>query len=164
MPAGATVAIVVCDVTRATPTSRILPVILSEIDHVDPARVTIFIATGTHRANTPEELDRMLGPEVARSYRVVNHDAFDLGRHRNLGQTSSGGPIWVDAEFLEHDFKILTGFIEPHLFAGFSGGRKMVAPGLAALDTVLVLHDAKRTGDPRATWGVTQDNPAPRRR
>jgi nickel-dependent lactate racemase len=67
VPAEARVAIVVCDVTRATPTSRILPVILSEIDHVDPARVTIFIATGTHRGTTPEELDRMLGPELARS-------------------------------------------------------------------------------------------------
>ena len=88
VPAGARVAIVVCDVTRATPTSRILPVILSEIDHVDPASVTIFIATGTHRGNTPEELDRILGPEIARSYRVVNHDAFDLGRHRYLGETA----------------------------------------------------------------------------
>src|SRR3954466_12252899 len=103
IPATARVAISVCDVTRATPTSRILPVILSEIDHVDPKNVTIFIATGTHRGSTPEELDRMLGAEVARSYRVVDHDAFDLGRHRYLGQTSSGGPIWVDADFLDHD-------------------------------------------------------------
>ena len=159
VPADARVAIVVCDVTRATPTRRILPVILSEIDHVDPARVTIFIATGTHRGNTPEELDRMLGPEIARSYRVVNHDAFDLGRHRYLGDTTSGGPIWVDAEFLDHDFKILTGFIEPHLFAGFSGGPKMVAPGLAAIETVLHLHGAPMIAHPNAIWGITYGNP-----
>ena len=85
VPTGARVAIVVCDVTRATPTSRILPVILSEIDHVDPSQVTIFIATGTHRGNTPDELNRMLGAEIARSYRVVTHVSFDLGRHRDLG-------------------------------------------------------------------------------
>src|SRR3712207_5724903 len=77
VPAGARVGIVVCDVTRAIPSDRILPVLLDELDHVDPKNVTIFIATGTHRANTPEELDCMLGPAVARSYRIVNHDALD---------------------------------------------------------------------------------------
>ncbi|MCC6177696.1 MAG: nickel-dependent lactate racemase [Chloroflexi bacterium] len=159
VPAGATVGIVVCDVTRATPTSRILPVILSEIDHVDPANVTIFIATGTHRANTPAELERMLGPEIARGYRVVNHDAFDLSRHRRLGDTSSGGPIWIDRDFLDRDVKILTGFIEPHLFAGFSGGPKMIAPGLAAIETVHHLHGPKMIADPRAIWGITVGNP-----
>lgn len=158
-PAGARVAIVVCDVTRATPTRRILPVILSEIDHVRPSQVTIFIATGTHRANTPEELDQMLGPEIARSYRVVNHDAFDLSRHRYLGETTSGGPIWIEADFLDHDVKILTGFIEPHLFAGFSGGPKMMAPGLAAIETVLHLHGAPMIAHPKATWGITHGNP-----
>jgi lactate racemase len=159
VPASARVAIVVCDITRATPTSRILPVILSEIDHVKPSQVSIFIATGTHRANTPEELDRMLGPEVARAYRVVNHDAFDLSRHRYLGQTKSGGLIWIDADFLDHDVKILTGFIEPHLFAGFSGGPKMIAPGLAAIETVLHLHGAPMIAHPKATWGITEGNP-----
>lgn len=159
VPAGAQVAIVVCDVTRATPTDRILPVILSEIDHVDPRQVTIFIATGTHRGNTPEELDRMLGPAIARTYRVVNHDAFNLSRHRYLGQTRSGGPIWIDADFLDHDVKILTGFIEPHLFAGFSGGPKMIAPGLASIETVLHLHGAPMIAHPKAIWGITEGNP-----
>jgi nickel-dependent lactate racemase len=101
----------------------------------------------------------MLGAEIARSYRVVDHDAFDLGRHRYLGQTSSGGPIWIDADFLDHDVKILTGFIEPHLFAGFSGGPKMVAPGLAAIETVLHLHGAPMIAHPNAIWGITHGNP-----
>ncbi|MBA2446558.1 MAG: nickel-dependent lactate racemase [Chloroflexi bacterium] len=157
--AGASVAIVVCDITRPMPSARVLPVLLAELDHVDPTRVTIFIATGTHRANSPEELDRMLGREVARSYRIVNHDAFDLATHKHLGQTSSGGPIWIDRDFLEHDVKILTGFIEPHFFAGFSGGPKMVAPGLAALETVLHLHGAPMIAHPDARWGVTVGNP-----
>ncbi|MFN8633402.1 MAG: nickel-dependent lactate racemase [Chloroflexota bacterium] len=159
VPATARVGISVCDITRATPTRRILPVILSEIDHVDPANVTIFIATGTHRGNTQEELERMLGADIVRQYRVVNHDAFQLDQHRYLGQTSSGGPIWVDADFLDHDFKILTGFIEPHLFAGFSGGPKMIAPGLAAIETVLHLHGAPMIAHPNAIWGITYGNP-----
>ena len=74
-------------------------------------------------------------------------------------QTSSGGPIWIDADFLDHDFKILTGFIEPHLFAGFSGGPKMVAPGLAAIETVLHLHGAPMIAHPNAIWGITHGNP-----
>jgi lactate racemase len=159
VPAGARVAVVVCDITRPMPSARVLPVLLEEIDYVDPANVTIFVATGTHRPNTPEELDRMLGPEVARRYRVMNHDAFDLARHRYLGQTTSGGPIWIDDEFLGHDVKILTGFIEPHFFAGFSGGPKMIAPGLAALETVLHLHGAPMIGHEQATWGITAGNP-----
>ena len=159
VPASARVGIVVCDITRAIPSDRILPVVLEELDHLDPANVTIFIATGTHRANTPDELDRMLGPAVARSYRIVNHDAFDLSRHRYLGETPSGGPIWIESDFLDQDFKILTGFIEPHLFAGFSGGPKMVAPGLASIETVHHLHGARMIADPRAIWGITHGNP-----
>ena len=159
VPARARVGIVVCDVTRAIPSDRILPVLLDELGHVDPKNVTIFIATGTHRANTPEELDRMLGPAVARSYRIVNHDAFDLARHRYLGETSSGGPIWIESDFLDQDVKILTGFIEPHLFAGFSGGPKMVAPGLASIETVHHLHGARMIADPKAIWGITHGNP-----
>jgi nickel-dependent lactate racemase len=159
VPASARVAISVCDITRATPTRRILPVILSEIDHVDPKNITIFIATGTHRGNTTEELEKMLGAEIVRTYRVVNHDAFDLSRHRYLGTTSSGGPIYVESDFLDHDFKILTGFIEPHLFAGFSGGPKMIAPGLASIETVLHLHGAPMISHPNSIWGITYGNP-----
>ncbi len=159
VPAGARVGVVVCDVTRAIPSDRILPVLLDELGHVDPKHVTIFIATGTHRANTLEELDRMLGPAVARAYRIVNHDAFDLSRHRYLGETSSGGPIWIERDFLDQDVKILTGFIEPHLFAGFSGGPKMIAPGLASIETVHHLHGARMIADPRAIWGITHGNP-----
>jgi lactate racemase len=159
VPGGARVAIVVCDITRPMPSARVLPVLLEELDHVDPRRVTVFVATGTHRANSPEELDRMLGRRVAREYRVVNHDAFDLASHRDLGRTRSGGPIWIDRDFLDHDVKILTGFVEPHFFAGFSGGPKMVAPGLAAIETVLHLHGAPMIGHPDACWGVTVGNP-----
>jgi nickel-dependent lactate racemase len=160
VPRGSTLGISVCDVTRPFPGDRVLPVLLEELEHVDPARVTVFIATGTHRACTPSELRRMLGDDLLGRVRVVQHDAFDRARHADLGTVSgSGAPALVERAFLEQDVRVTTGFIEPHFFAGFSGGPKMVAPGLAHLDTVLELHSAARISDPRATWGITAGNP-----
>jgi lactate racemase len=154
---GARVGIVVCDVTRAFPSRRVVPILLDELGDV---QATLFIATGTHRACTDAELDQMLGPELRRRCRVVQHDAFAPARHTRLGSVpGTDVPALVETAFLEQDVRITTGFIEPHLFAGFSGGPKMVAPGLAAIETVLELHSAARVGDPRAIWGVTQGNP-----
>jgi nickel-dependent lactate racemase len=101
----------------------------------------------------------MLGPDIAGRYRVVNHDSRDTASVRLVGTTSTGVPVYLNREFLDADIRITTGFVEPHFFAGFSGGPKMVAPGLAALDTVMTLHDARRIGDPNSTWGVTEGNP-----
>jgi nickel-dependent lactate racemase len=159
-PRGATVGISVCDVTRPFPAARVLPVLLDELDHVDPSRVTVFIATGTHRACTREELRDLLGERVLAEVRVVQHDALDRSRHAQLGTVpGSSVPALVERDFLEQEVRITTGFIEPHFFAGFSGGPKMVAPGLAHLDTVLELHSAARIGHPLATWAVTRGNP-----
>ena len=154
-----TVAISVCDITRPMPTSTVLPVLLGELPHVPDEQIVILIATGTHRANTPEELDEMLGPGVTDRYRVVNHDAFDLETMAYVGDTPDGVPIWLDRLWMESDIRITTGFAEPHFFAGFSGGPKMVAPGLAALETVMQLHSARLIGDPNSTWGITEGNP-----
>src|SRR5262245_37855436 len=157
VPRGAAVGVSVCDVTRPFPASRVLPVLLDELG---AARVTVFVATGTHRACTPAELERMLGPDVLAAVQVVQHDAFDRGRHAALGQVpGTAVPALVERAFLEQDVRLTTGFIEPHFFAGFSGGPKMVAPGLAHLDTVLELHSAARIGHASATWGVTLGNP-----
>jgi lactate racemase len=135
-----------------------VPILLEELPE---ATVTLFIATGTHRLCTEAELDHMLGPELRARCRVVQHDAFDRGRHTLLGTVpgTADVPALVESEFLAQDVRITTGFIEPHFFAGFSGGPKMVAPGLAAIETVLDLHSAARIGHPRATWGVTRGNP-----
>lgn len=154
---GASVGISVCDVTRPFPAARVLPVLLEQLE---AARVTVFVATGTHRLCTQDELERMLGPDVLRACRVVQHDAFDRSRHASLGPIGeTGAEALVEGEFLEQEVRITTGFIEPHFFAGFSGGPKMVAPGLGALETVLELHSAARIGHPRAVWGVTRGNP-----
>jgi nickel-dependent lactate racemase len=154
---GQTVAISICDGTRAQPRDRMIPAVLDELD-VPDENVTILVATGTHRGNTEEEIRAMLGP-VADRVRVVNHDARDRDSLVFLGEHGRGVPVWLNRRWVEADVRITTGFVEPHFFAGFSGGPKLVAPGLAGLDTVLVLHDAKRIGDPRATWGVLEDNP-----
>jgi nickel-dependent lactate racemase len=160
VPRGARVAIVICDVTRPFPARRVLPVLLDELDRALPASVTLFVATGTHRACTDAELEQMLGPSLLRRVPVVQHDAFDPARHTQVDTVlGTRTPALIETLFLEHDVRITTGFIEPHFFAGFSGGPKMVAPGLAAIETVLDLHSAARIGDPRATWGVTVGNP-----
>jgi lactate racemase len=160
LPRGASVGISVCDVTRPFPGRRVLPVLVEELQTWGSGPITLFIATGTHRACTPAELEHMLGQDLPRLCRVVQHDAFDAARHRQVGTVlGTRTRAMVESAFLDQDVRITTGFIEPHFFAGFSGGPKMVAPGLAALETVLDLHSAARIGDPRATWGVIQGNP-----
>jgi len=149
----------VCDATRAQPRRETLEAIFEELAHVAPERITILIATGTHRANTPAEIERMLGADIARRYRVTNHDSRDASSLVSAGRTSTGVPILLNHAWLAADIRITTGFVEPHFFAGFSGGPKMVAPGLAGLETVLVLHDARRIAHPNATWGTTEGNP-----
>jgi nickel-dependent lactate racemase len=134
--------------------------VLEELDGiVDLADVVILVATGTHRANTDAELRAMFGDAVVDSVRIVNHDSRASDTHRFVGTFGDGVPVWLNEQWVDADVRITTGFVEPHFFAGFSGGPKMVAPGLASLETVLVLHDARRIGDPRATWGVTVGNP-----
>jgi lactate racemase len=153
------VAISVCDATRAQPRRETLEAIFEELPHVSPDRVTILVATGTHRANTPAEIEWMLGPDIARRYRVVNHDSRAPSSLVSFGRTSTGVPVVLNRAWLDADVRITTGFVEPHFFAGFSGGPKMVAPGLAGLETVLVLHNAARIAHPNATWGITEGNP-----
>jgi nickel-dependent lactate racemase len=170
---GQTVAISICDGTRAQPRDRMIPAVLEELAGiVRDDDITILVATGTHRGNTEEEIAAMLGPDLADRFRVVgageravgaisvvNHDARDRDSLVFLGEHGRGVPVWLNRRWVDADVRVTTGFVEPHFFAGFSGGPKLVAPGLAGLETVLVLHDATRIGDPRATWGVLEDNP-----
>jgi nickel-dependent lactate racemase len=158
--AGHSVAISACDGTRPQPRHLMIPAILEELDGIVALDdIVILVATGTHRGNTEAELRQMFGAEVAGSVRIVNHDACDSSQLVWRGTRGNGVPVWLSREWTEADVRITTGFVEPHFFAGFSGGPKLVAPGLAGLDTVLVLHDASRIGAPRATWGITNGNP-----
>ncbi|AYC43849.1 MULTISPECIES: nickel-dependent lactate racemase [Streptomyces] len=157
---GQTVAISACDGTRPQPRHLMIPAVLDELDGIVRLEdVVVLVATGTHRGNSEAELRAMFGDEVVDSVRIVNHDARDAGQLTWMGTYGKDVPVWLNREWVEADVRITTGFVEPHFFAGFSGGPKLVAPGLAALETVLVLHDAARIGDPRATWGVIHGNP-----
>ena len=157
---GQTVAISACDGTRPQPRQLMIPAILEELDGLlDLDDVVVLVATGTHRGNSDTELRAMFGDEVVDTVRVVNHDARDSASLTWLGELGAGVPVWLNSEWVAADVRITTGFVEPHFFAGFSGGPKLVAPGLAALETVLVLHDARRIGHPRAAWGIIEGNP-----
>src|SRR5918994_1354049 len=156
---GQRVAIAVCDVTRPQPRALQLAAIGEVLDGVvRPEDVVVLIATGTHRSSTAEERLAMLGPDVIASWRVLDHDARDEASLVDLGMVGDV-PVRLAREWVEADLRITTGFVEPHFFAGFSGGPKMVAPGLAGLETVLTLHDARRIGHPNSTWGVIEGNP-----
>jgi len=154
-----TVAIAFSDLTRPMPSDRVLPVLLAELAHVPRENITLFNAVGTHRPNTPEELVSILGREVTEGYRVVQHNALDPDGLLFLGETSFGHEMWVNRAFMAASVKILTGFIEPHMFAGFSGGPKAVLPGLAGERTILGNHGPQMIEHPQATWGITRGNP-----
>jgi nickel-dependent lactate racemase len=154
-------AISVCDITRPVPNRLTLPRILPRLHAagIPPEGVTILIATGLHRPATPAEIDEIVGPEVAARYRVENHYARELSQHRHLGQTASGTPVYVDDRFVSADLHMTLGFIEPHLMLGYSGARKLIAPGLAAQETIKVLHSPRFMRDARTVEGSIEDNP-----
>ena len=159
VPNDARVGIIFNDITRPTPNKLIISAILEELVSVPTEHITLFNALGTHRPNSDVELRGMLGDRLMTEMRIVQNNAFDCSTQAYLGTTSRGHEIWINRELMECDVKILTGFIEPHLFAGFSGGGKAIMPGMAGLGTVLGNHSAGMIADQRATWGVTQSNP-----
>ncbi len=154
-------AISICDITRPAPNRITLPPILRRLEAAGIPRdgITILIATGLHRGATEAEIREIAGEEVAANYRVVNHNARVLGEHRYLGDTSSGTPVHIDERFVAADLHITAGFIEPHLMLGYSGGRKLVAPGLAAQETIKVLHSPRFMRDRRTCEGSIDGNP-----
>jgi nickel-dependent lactate racemase len=159
VPRGARVAIAVCDATRPQPRKPMLAAIAQILrSRVRPEDVVVLIATGTHVVSSDAQRREMLGEDVLRRWRVVDHDARDEAALVHVGLID-GVPVALNREWLEADVRITTGFVEPHFFAGFSGGPKMVAPGLASLATVLELHSPARIADPRATFAVTHGNP-----
>ena len=154
--------IVICDITRPVPNALILTEMLTILSAsgLTPEKVTILIATGTHRPNEGEELREMMGDAVLSSgCRVVNHVCTDAATNRYLGTTPNGVPVALDTRWLDADLKITSGLIEPHFMAGYSGGRKMIMPGIAALETVQNWHSPRFLEHPNATNGVTDHNP-----
>ena len=152
------ICILFTDITRATPNDRIIPWFWNT-SQITQRSDNPPQSAGTHRPNTREELEAMLTPEVVRNYRVLNHDAEDPDQLVSVGQTASGAPALLNRQALDADLRIVTGFIEPHFFAGFSGGPKGIMPGVAGLETVMSNHGFDHIADERSTFGVTQGNP-----
>ena len=153
--------VVICDITRPVPNKILLPPILETLEKsgINRENITILIATGIHRPNLGDELIQLVGEEIASKYNVVNHYAKKKENHTYLGRTSRNTEVFIDSIYLKADLKITTGFIEPHLMAGFSGGRKLICPGIASLETVKVMHSPKILEHPNAREGVMEGNP-----
>jgi nickel-dependent lactate racemase len=153
--------ILVCDITRPVPNKLILPPILHALEQAGIARrdILILVATGLHRPNEGAELVEMLGPDIVASYRIENHRGKVLDEHDYLGTTPRGVPVYLDRRYVRSDLKITTGLIEPHLMAGYSGGRKVICPGIAALETVRVWHGPQFLEHPKADCGILDGNP-----
>jgi len=156
-----TVAIAHTDITRATPNRMIIPVLIHELlaAGIKKEDIVLINMTGSHRPQTQQELDAMLTPEIARAYRCVQHNSFDDTTMTLAGYFADGNPLYVNSAFFQADIKICTGFIEPHFFAGFSGGPKAVLPGMSDIKSIMRNHNALRIASEKATWGVTEGNP-----
>lgn len=154
-------AISICDITRPAPNRLVLPHVLSTLEQAGIPRstITILIATGLHRAATEQELHSIVGPEILSQYTIVSHDARDASSHADLGVTRSGTRVLIDRRFVESELHLSLGFIEPHLMLGFSGGRKLVAPGLAGEETIKRLHSPFFMRNPNVVEGSFPDNP-----
>jgi len=154
-------AISVCDITRPAPNKQTLPHILKCLADagIAASETRILIATGLHRPATEAEIDEIVGPDIAATYPILNHDARALAEHRHLGSTKSGIPVYIDERFISADLHITLGFIEPHLMLGFSGGRKLIAPGLAAQETIKVIHSPRYMRNARSVEGSIENNP-----
>ena len=151
------VVVIVTDNTRACPDDRLLPPILAELEEEVPRKnITIIVALGLHRPLDREELARLLGKDIVERYNVINHDPAQT---TYLGKTSRGIPVDINTKVVEADFRISTGFIEPHFFAGFSGGRKSIAPGVFSLRSAYKNHSYKMIEDPRSRAGILKGNP-----
>lgn len=154
-----TVAIVISDITRPTPDHIFIPAIVEELSHVPHEQFVVINGTGTHRDQTHEEFEQMLGTWAANNIRVVNNHCHEKSELSYVGESRFGCDVYLNKDYVEADFRITTGFIEPHFFAGFSGGPKGNMPGIAGIETIMTFHNARMIGDPKATWGNMVDNP-----
>src|SRR5690349_12761033 len=157
---NAAICILFTDITRATPNQRLIPWLLDYLHGCGVTReqITLINQLGTHRPNTREELEQLLTPEVTRKYRVLNHEPENPEALVQIGVTADGTPALLNRRFVESDVRIVTGFIEPHFFAGFSGGPKGIMPGVAGLRTVMSNHGARHIADPQSAFGITEGN------
>jgi len=153
------VGIIFSDITRATPYNIILPSLLGELRNIPTKNICFFCSNGTHRLATNDELITILGKHIVSNYEIIQNDANNTDLHKYVGTTKSGNEIFLNKEILKCDIKILTGFIEPHFFAGFSGGGKALIPGMASVRTIKYNHSIRQLSLKNVNWGITYGNP-----
>lgn len=154
------IVIIASDHTRPVPSKIIMPLMLAEIRKGNPkADITILIATGCHRGTTTAELEAKFGPEIMANERICIHNCDDESILVNIGTLPSGGELVINKQAVKAELLVSEGFIEPHFFAGFSGGRKSILPGIASRTTVMYNHNAKFIADDRSRTGILDGNP-----
>ena len=153
--------VVISDITRPVPNKIILPPILKTLEEsgIKRENIVLLVATGIHRPSEGKELEEMVGLEIVQNYKIVNHFSGELDTHKYLGLTRNGTPVYIDKTYLESDLKITTALIEPHLMAGYSGGRKAICPGISSIETMKVMHGPTILEHPKTTTGVIEGNP-----
>jgi lactate racemase len=156
---GDQICIAFTDLTRATPNHRLIPWILEHLSAVPRENITLLNQLGTHRPNTKAELETLLTPDVVRDYRVLNHEPENDAELVQFGTMRDGAPALINRHLAAADVRIITGFIEPHFFAGFSGGIKGIIPGCGGLRSIMSNHGYKNINDPNSTFGITVGNP-----
>jgi len=156
-----TVCVVVSDATRPVPSHFILEALIEELNSygIKDNQITILIATGLHRISRKEELKRILGNNLKNRIRVIDHIAIDENSLINIGTTMDDHPILINKHYYGADLRILTGYVEPHFFMGFSGGRKSIIPGIAGAETIQNNHSAENVASPYARFGIFKENP-----
>ena len=150
--------IVICDITRPVTNHLLLPPIIRELERAGVGEIRILIGNGLHREMTPDEIERSVGLEIAAKHPVHNHLARDPQANVRVGATSRGTPVHLDRVYVESDFRVLTGLVEPHMYAGFSGGRKLIAIGIAGMETIRVIHSPLFLEDESVRAGNLADN------
>jgi lactate racemase len=155
------VCIVISDVTRPTPSWMMLPPILDVLKNtgIERRSVKILIATGMHRPSTPQEQTYLVGPSIAGAYAVIDHAASDPNNLVDIGTITGNVPAYINRIYAEAELKILTGFIEPYMWAGFSGGRKSILPGISGLETLRYMHGPAMISHPSCEYGMLEGNP-----
>ena len=154
--------ILICDITRPVPNGLLLPEIVSELmtAGIPRASIKILVATGLHRPNLGDELSRLIGDKwILENIEIVNHNAKNSDEHVLVGTTSKGTVARLDRRFVDAEVKIVTGLVEPHFMAGYSGGRKVIAPGIAHEETITTFHNHKFMSDPHADSCILVGNP-----
>ena len=156
-----TVCIVASDATRPVPSNLILEPLIEELNEygIPDNHIKILIATGLHRPSHEDELDRILGKNLRNRIKTINHIATDIDSMIDLGKIVDDIPIYINKHYFKADLKILTGYVEPHFFFGFAGGRKSIIPGISGAQTIQANHSAELIGSPHARFGVYKENP-----